>query len=178
MLSPPGLEGGGHAGGVSGAGLLFVQESLWGSGQEALSRNCPEASSPVRACACMPSCFRRVQFCDRMDCSSPSSPVRGILQARILEWVAMPSSGGSSRPRDRTLLSYVTCIDWLALYLQHYLGNPVLLLCDSQFGTPHLFQMTSLEVLVMGQDSRWTLNPPECSGVGQTGRKQPFVLRI
>ena len=99
MLSRPGLEGGGQAGGVSGAGLLFVQESLWGSGEEALSRNCPEASSPVRACACMPSCFRRVQFCDRMDCSSPSSPVRGILQARILEWVAMPSSRGSSRPR-------------------------------------------------------------------------------
>ena len=40
-----------------------------------------------------------------------------ISQARILEWVAMPSSRGSSRPRDRTLLSYVTCIDWLALYL-------------------------------------------------------------
>ena len=31
----------------------------------------------------------------------------GILQARILEWVAMPSSGGSSQPRDRTQVSYI-----------------------------------------------------------------------
>ena len=37
-----------------------------------------------------------------MDCSPPGSSVHGILQARILEWVAMPSSGGSSHPRDQT----------------------------------------------------------------------------
>ena len=35
-------------------------------------------------------------LCDTMDCSPPGSSVRGILQARILEWVAMPSSRGSS----------------------------------------------------------------------------------
>ena len=40
-----------------------------------------------------------------MDCSPPGSSVHGILQARILEWVAMPSSRGSSRPRDRTQVS-------------------------------------------------------------------------
>ena len=34
------------------------------------------------------------------------SSVRGILQARILEWVAVPFSGLSSRPRDRTRASY------------------------------------------------------------------------
>ena len=34
--------------------------------------------------------------------SLPGSSVHGILQARILEWVAMPSSRGSSQPRDRT----------------------------------------------------------------------------
>ena len=34
-------------------------------------------------------------LCDPMDCSPPGSSVRGILQARILEWVAMPSSGDS-----------------------------------------------------------------------------------
>ena len=37
---------------------------------------------------------------DPMDCSPPGSSVRGILQARILEWVAMPSSRGSSWPRE------------------------------------------------------------------------------
>ena len=39
---------------------------------------------------------------DPMDCSPPGASVHGILQARILEWVAMPSSRGSSQPRDRT----------------------------------------------------------------------------
>ena len=45
---------------------------------------------------------------DSMDCSPPDSPVHGILQARILEWVAMPSSRGSSLPRDQTCFSYVS----------------------------------------------------------------------
>ena len=44
----------------------------------------------------------RLTVCDPMDCSPPGSSVDGILQARILEWVAMPSSGGSSQPRDKT----------------------------------------------------------------------------
>ena len=39
--------------------------------------------------------------------SPPDSPVHGILQARILEWVAMPSSRGSSQPRDQTSISYI-----------------------------------------------------------------------
>ena len=43
-------------------------------------------------------------LCDPMDCSLPSSSVHGILQARILEWVAMPSSKGYSQPRDWTQL--------------------------------------------------------------------------
>ena len=40
----------------------------------------------------------------------PGSSVQGILQARILEWVAMPSSRGSSRPGDQTHVSYVCCL--------------------------------------------------------------------
>ena len=48
---------------------------------------------------------------DAMDCSPPGSSVHGILQARILEWVVLPSSRGSSQPRDRTLVSSVSCID-------------------------------------------------------------------
>ena len=45
-----------------------------------------------------------------MDCSPPGSSVCGILQARILEWVAMPSSRGSSQPRDGTHVSCGSCI--------------------------------------------------------------------
>ena len=44
-------------------------------------------------------------LCDPMDCSPPGSSVHGILQARILEQVAMPSSRGSSQPRDQTQVS-------------------------------------------------------------------------
>ena len=43
--------------------------------------------------------------CDPIDCSPPGSFVHGILQARKLEWVAMPSSWGSSQPRDHTRIS-------------------------------------------------------------------------
>ena len=41
-----------------------------------------------------------------MDCSLPGSSVHGILQARILEWVAIPFSRGSFQPRDQTQFSY------------------------------------------------------------------------
>ena len=46
--------------------------------------------------------------CDPMDCSPPGSSVPGILQTRILEWVAIPFSRGSSRPRDRIRVSCIT----------------------------------------------------------------------
>ena len=55
-------------------------------------------------------------LCSPMDCSPPDSYVHGILQARLLEWVDMPSSRGSSPPRDRTHLSYVSCIGRRALH--------------------------------------------------------------
>ena len=48
-----------------------------------------------------------VSDCDPMDCSPPGSPVRGILPGRILEWVAISFSRGSSQPRDRTRVSCI-----------------------------------------------------------------------
>ena len=48
--------------------------------------------------ACMLSHFTCVRLSDPMDSSPPGSSVRGILQAKILEWAAMPSSRGSSWP--------------------------------------------------------------------------------
>ena len=44
---------------------------------------------------------------DHMDCSPPGSSIRGILQARILEWAAVSFSRGSSQSRDRT---WVSCV--------------------------------------------------------------------
>ena len=58
-------------------------------------------------CACMraKSLQSCPTLCDPMDCSPPGSSVHGILQVRILKWVAMPSSRGTSQPRD-----HVSCI--------------------------------------------------------------------
>ena len=49
----------------------------------------------------------RVWLCDLRDCSPPGSSVQGILQARILEWVAMPSSRRRPQPRDWTQVSRI-----------------------------------------------------------------------
>ena len=51
-----------------------------------------------------------------MDCRPPGSSAHGIFQARILEWVAMPSSRGYSPPRDQTCVSWVSCIGRQVLY--------------------------------------------------------------
>ena len=75
-----------------------------------------------RMCACV--CDKSLQSCLTlfypMDCSPPGSPVHGILvhgipQARILEWVAVPSFRGSSWPRDGNCVSY--------MYLHRLVGS-------------------------------------------------------
>ena len=55
-------------------------------------------------------------LCDSVDCGPPGSSAHGFLQARILEWVAMSFSRGSSQPRDLTHISCVSCIDRRILY--------------------------------------------------------------
>ena len=58
-------------------------------------------------------------LCNTVDCSPPGSSVHGILQARILEWVAMPFSRGSSRPRDQIQVS------WIVRQILSHLRNPI-----------------------------------------------------
>ena len=53
-----------------------------------------------------PSCLT---LCDPMDCSPPGSSAHGTLQVRALEWVARPSSRGSSRLRDQICVSCISC---------------------------------------------------------------------
>ena len=64
---------------------------------------------PMLSHAMLQCCAKSVQscltLCNPMDCSLPCSSVHWILQARILEWVAMPSSRESSQPRDWTQVS-------------------------------------------------------------------------
>ena len=86
---------------------------------------------PLIVCVCAQSC---ATLCDPMDYSLPGSSVHGILQARVLEWVAIPFSRGSSQPRDGTHISWVPLhllhlLHWQAdsLPLSH-LGSAILLL--------------------------------------------------
>ena len=74
----------------------------------------------VCACVCAKLLQSCLALCDSMDCSPPGSYVHGILQAGILDWVAMPSSRASSQPRDQTCISYVSCIGRWVLYHQHH----------------------------------------------------------
>ena len=98
------------------------------------------------ACTVTQSC---PTLCNPMDCSPPGSPVHGILQARILEWVAISFSRGSSQPRDRTPVSYIAgrfftivhkrdsyllCVWWGVVYSQEFCCNHDYLL---SFFSPH-----------------------------------------
>ena len=71
--------------------------------------------------ACMLSHSVTQSWSDPMDHSPPDSSVHGILQARILEWVAMPSSRGSSPPRNQTHNSYIAC----GFFTPEPLGKPM-----------------------------------------------------
>ena len=51
-----------------------------------------------------------------MDHSPPGSSVHGILQARVLDWIAIPFSSVSSWPWDWTRVSCISCIGWCILY--------------------------------------------------------------
>ena len=96
----------------SASGLRTVRESvsivlshlvcgtlLW-QPQETICLIC--LSSCVCVCSVAQLC---TALCDPMDCSPPGSPVHGILQAKILEWVAMPFSRTSSQSRDQIQVS-------------------------------------------------------------------------
>ena len=73
-----------------------------------------------RECACVPSPLQlQPTLCNPMDSNPSGSSVHGIFQASILEWVAMPSSRGSSRPRDWTSSSYISWTGMQLLYLHH-----------------------------------------------------------
>ena len=61
----------------------------------------PEITPKVKVAQLCPT------LCNPMDYSLPGSSVHGILQARILEWVAIPFSRGSCQPRDQTQVSHI-----------------------------------------------------------------------
>ena len=79
---------------------------------------------PLLMCACSVA-QSYLTLCNPMDCSPPGSSVHGILQARILEWVAIAFSRGSSWPRDWT---HISIFGWQVESLPlHHLGRALLL---------------------------------------------------
>ena len=66
-------------------------------------------------------------LCDPMDCSPPGSYVHGMFQARILEWVAISSSKGSSQPRDQTPVFSDSCVSRWIFFTAEPPGKPLLI---------------------------------------------------
>ena len=73
----------------------------------------PKDAHPRKTPAVVPLLSRVHLFCDPVDCGTPGSSVPEDFQARILEWVAISFSMGSSQTRDQTCVS---CIGWWILY--------------------------------------------------------------
>ena len=98
--------------GESSAGCTGLRRVLKGSGAGELPSGRHEnrriRPKPERAaCAGAELLQSCLTLCDPMDCSLPGSSVHGSLQARILEWVAMPCTRGPSQARDHTHVSHV-----------------------------------------------------------------------
>ena len=69
-------------------------------------------------------------LCNIMDCSLPGSSIHVIVQSRILEWVPMPPSKGSSRPRDWIHVSYIAGRFFTTDYLEtHQYNTPPIMNC-------------------------------------------------
>ena len=102
-------------------------------------------------CVCPKSLQSCMAFCSPMDCSPPGSSVHGILHTRALGWVAMPSSRGSSQPRDWT--PYLLCLlHWQAGSLPRVSpGKPFKKNSLVQWNAPTLVCLYSSSIPVLGQ---------------------------
>ena len=104
-----------------------------------------------------------------MDCSLPGSSVHGILQARILKWVAIPFSRGSSQARNQTRVSYIAGRFFTNWAMREALCNLLaakslqlyLILCDPIDGSPPgspvpgILQARTLEWVAISFSNAW-----------------------
>ena len=99
-----------------GGGLLpLLNQNFWRFGFS------PSLLTEAHACLVAPLCLT---LCDPMNCSLPGSSVHAILQARILERVAISFFRGSSRTEDWTSVSYISCTGRQVLYYLSHQGSP------------------------------------------------------
>ena len=90
--------------------LLMAETIPWYVCPESLASQIPKYMNVSLTCMWAKSFQACLTLCDPLNCSPPGSSVHGILQARILEWVVMPSSRRASQPRDQIHVSYISCI--------------------------------------------------------------------
>ena len=104
-------------------------------------------------------------LCDPMNCSPPGSSVQGIFQKRILEWVAISSSRGSSWPRNGTCISCGSCISRQILYQ----------LCHQ--GIPHTLglSLTTMQARPQVPGGRYALSPLKCLMLGAHSRCPSYI---
>ena len=88
----------------------WLKKKVWGLRITRWIRECRGNWWPCYWHLCAKSLQSSLTLCKPLDHNPPGSPVHGILQARKLECIVVPSSRGSSWPRDQTCISYVTCI--------------------------------------------------------------------
>ena len=91
-------------------------------------------------------CVKLLQSCltlwNPMDGSPPSSSVHGTLEARILEWVAIPFFRRSSRTRDRT---HVSCVSWIGRQVRYHWATGEALGCTRLSELePNTFQLNKI----------------------------------
>ena len=126
---------------------FFMNSSLCCRSTQVIQSQLSKVPSASGVCSWAVCCtvLRHFNFistlCGPKDCSLPVSSVHGILQARILSWIAMPSSRGSSHPRDPTCISCL--LHWWAGSLPLMPpGKPIhglLLLLLSRFSRVQLY---------------------------------------
>ena len=117
-------------------GLTYVDQSMW------YTTLIKEKTKTVWLSQCLLSYSVESDSCDPMDCNPPGSSVHGISQARMLEWVAIPFSRGSSQPRDWTHVSCVSCISRQIILPLSHLGSHLLQrIFPTQGSNPRVLQI-------------------------------------
>ena len=125
-------------------GVCMCVKTLRGMALTSYEATCTHAKSLLQSCPTL---------CNPMDCNTPGSSVHGILQARILERVATPSSRGSSWPWNRTCISQLSCTGKRVPYHPCHLGSHTIL---SSWGStsmtvlkPYFLKTLSLDIATL-----------------------------
>ena len=98
----------------------------------------------VFSCCCCLSLIMSNSSCDPMDCSPPGSSVHGILQTRILKWVAVSFSRGTSRPRDRTQISCIQFSSVQSLSHVQFVATPWTAACQASLSITNSWSLLKL----------------------------------